>query len=244
MAESASNLTLPSWVSHTQGPPHSITAAPWFSLYFLNKVKKNNSSKLRWKLIQSETTLMSSLQSAYLTATIVWARFSYCCLTAVSGMLHVDNRLPFCCNLQQIATQRVKPLLVSERHNKLLYHQAEVVDDVWTLLLCAVMLARYVCHQWSTQLSAVEHGDLATRIGTFCDTYRAGHAMNKLRQLMSEHSFCVSDTQNIRFSPPVGTVVDFTSILFTNSFLTMQMDRPTNIEMEMERKLFIDHYCK
>ena len=86
---SASNLTLPSWLSHTQGPPT------------LNNSRSINSSKLRWKLLHSETTLTSSLQSTDLTATIVWARFSYRNLT---GLPHVDDRLPFCC---KFATQRV-----------------------------------------------------------------------------------------------------------------------------------------
>ena len=79
-----------------RAPPHSITPhASRFSPYFLKK--KKNSSKLRQKLLQSETTLMSSLQSANLTATIVWAKFSYCYLTTAHGMLHVDDRLPFSC---------------------------------------------------------------------------------------------------------------------------------------------------
>ena len=55
-----------------------------------------------------------------------------------------------------------KPLLDSERHNKPSYHQSEVVDDVWTLLIC-----RYVCRRWST---GVECGD---DMGHTC---RAGHA--------------------------------------------------------------------
>ena len=62
--------------------------------------KKKNSSKLRWQLFQSETTLTSSLQSADLTATIVWARWSYRYLTAAHGMMHIDDRLPFVVNLQ------------------------------------------------------------------------------------------------------------------------------------------------
>ena len=49
---------------------------------------------------------MSSLQIANLTATIVWARFTYRYLTAARGMPHVDDCLPFVVNLQQIATQR------------------------------------------------------------------------------------------------------------------------------------------
>ena len=56
------------------------------------------------KLLQSETTLTSSLQSADLTASIVWARFSFRYLTAASGVPHVDDRY-FVLNLRQIATQ-------------------------------------------------------------------------------------------------------------------------------------------
>ena len=40
---------------------------------------------------------MSSLQSADLTATIVWARFSNHYLTTANGMPHIDDCLPFCC---------------------------------------------------------------------------------------------------------------------------------------------------
>ena len=45
--------------------------------------------------------LTSSLQSADLTTTIVWVRFSYRYPTAAREMQHVDYRLPFF--LQQIA---------------------------------------------------------------------------------------------------------------------------------------------
>ena len=58
--------------------------------------KTKKSWKHKWKLLQSETGLTSSFQSANLTAT-VWARFSYRYLTTANYMLHIDNCLPFCC---------------------------------------------------------------------------------------------------------------------------------------------------
>ena len=66
--------------------------------------------------------------------------------------------------------------------------------------------------------------------------------MNKLRQPMSEGSFCVSGTHKVCFSPANGTIVDIMSIrsaiIFDNT-----MHRPTIVGRETERKLFIDRYC-
>ena len=62
-------------VSHTGALTHSLTAAhpTCSSILFLFQKKT-----FRWKLLQSEITLMSPLQSADLTTTIVWAGFSGC----------------------------------------------------------------------------------------------------------------------------------------------------------------------
>ena len=49
------------------------------------------------KLLQRETTLTQTLQSANLTTTIVWARFAYHYLTATNDMLLVNDHLQFCC---------------------------------------------------------------------------------------------------------------------------------------------------
>ena len=46
-------------------------------------------------------------ESADLTATIVWARFSYRYLTAILGMPHVDDRLPFCCKFTKLQCKEV-----------------------------------------------------------------------------------------------------------------------------------------
>ena len=64
--------------------------------------------------------------------------------------------------------------------------------------------------------------------------------------------FCISGARKVRFSPPVRTVLDFTSVSFTNRFLFLffvfffdnAMDSPTIAETEAEHKLFIDRYCK
>ena len=60
--------------------------------------------------------------------------------------------------------------------------------------------------------------------------------MNKLRQLMFEHSvtFCVSGARKVHFSPLVGTVINFSSVSFTNRFLTMQWV----VEMETEQTFY------
>ena len=62
--------------------------------------------------------------------------------------------------------------------------------------------------------------------------------MNKLRQSMSECSSCVSGARKVHFSPLVRTVLIsrlFRSVVvFDNA-----IDRPTIIEMETKRKLFL-----
>ena len=64
---------------------HPVANSRSFPCGSILSSKKKNWSKLRWKLLQTETTL---------TATIVWARLSYCYLTTANGMPHVDNLLP------------------------------------------------------------------------------------------------------------------------------------------------------
>ena len=58
---------------------------------------------------------MSSLESANLTTTIVWASFSYRYLDATNGMLHVDDHLPILyklkCKELQPSTQNVASIV-------------------------------------------------------------------------------------------------------------------------------------
>ena len=62
---------------------------------------------------------------------------------------HTAKRRSFC--LPHVEKRPFKPLLVLEQHNEPAYHQAEVADDVWIPVLCAVVLARYACCRRSTR---------------------------------------------------------------------------------------------
>ena len=85
-----------------------------------------------------------------------------------------------------------KPMLVSERHNKHL--QGTFVAD-----------GQHDRQLWNVVIRQRESTRFAIR------AEQAIYTTNKLRQSMSEHSFCISGARKVRFSPPVGTVVDFTS---------------------------------
>ena len=84
---------------------------------------------------------------------------------------------------------------------------------------CAVVLARYVRRRKSTRAQLwKKNGDSAKRIGKLHWACRAGQPTNGLRQLTSESSYCVGDTRKVRFSPAIGTIVDFMSVSFSNRF--------------------------
>ena len=72
----------------------------------------------------------------------VWARFSYRYLTAVRGMSHVDDRLPFCNKLQRKGVEtldsasnyrvyRIKQCLAPTRYVRSTVKQAVSVGDLY-----------------------------------------------------------------------------------------------------------------
>ena len=140
-------------------PPHTHTNSRSPHMYLYSLLISKNKSKLRWKLLQSEITLTSSLQSADLTATIVWVRFYYCYPTATNGMLQVDNCLPFCCKFTTNCNAKIAVGILPVgcgrlsagsyvRHSLTAIYLSSVMGDTSEVLVGNAFLnSKYVSHK-------------------------------------------------------------------------------------------------
>ena len=114
---------------------------------------------------------------------------------------------------------RHKPLLVSEQPNEPSYHQAEIADDVWILVLSAVVLARCICHWRSKWSHLCKMAIRWQESASFTERVEQARLWTSLgSQCLKARVMSVALTKYISHLPSCRTIVDFMPVSFSNCF--------------------------